>query len=682
MHVAHVVHVFYPQAVGDPFGSWELSLRQVGMGHRISVVTWNRLKLALSVEKVRPGMKVWRLEGINLALEPLLSEYPYLPALPRVLKAIDPDLIHSYSHLFLTTLAATKAARSLGKPSVVAVHGVMARRGRGINAVQQVYLHTLATRVLKEATLVTCLTRSDARGIAALSCPPEKIRVVPNAIDLQLFKPSEGTEEENTVVWLGRFVPEKGLECLIHAARILMNEEPKARFLLVGEGPLKSKVASMVDNLGLHDNVILTPSVDHAIVPLMLARASVFAFPSLSEGLPFALLEAMACAKAVVASNIPGNMELVRHGENGLLFRVGSPADLAEKISMLLLDSKLRRRLGQEARRTAEERCSWGSVLAKTERVYEEARSFAKGAGSGLPLTTVAARKSVGGAGGRIAGTRQRLAESLQAEPRRRKRGESVCVIVPAKNEEETLRACLDSVRGQSRRVDKVIVVDDGSTDGTFQVATSKADLVLRNPGSAGKSVCVQRALVYVDEDVVVVLDADTVVDPRFVEEIVRNGIEQGAVAGSGFVNAVAADPKLSFDFSRRSAFKKKDPVGTWGFFGCCMFFESSLLKKLGYRSATVAEDADIFWRLRSLGYELRLVRTALAHTYLPSSSSKYRGSLLRTYLGFYQLVAKYGWRVLDRRMLASRIGNFALGDLPIALEAFLRFVLRRGIRW
>jgi glycosyltransferase involved in cell wall biosynthesis len=301
-------------------------------------------------------------------------DYPYVPNLARVLRAINPDVVHAHSHLFITTLVAIQTARSLDKPAVVTVHGIRVKRNPGIAALQEIYLQAVARRVFDWASLVTCLTRSDASEVARLSCSSSKIRLVQNAIDLEVFKPSQTNEDGKTVVWIGRYVAEKGLAHLVRAARIVVDREPAARFVLVGDGPLKHKVASMVQGLRLSDNVLLMKPVQRVAVPEILAQASVFALPSVSEGLPLALLEAMACGKAIVASDIPGNAEIIRNAENGLLFRAGSSSDLAEKVLVLLADARLRSRLGRRARGTVEERCSWHRVLGELDRIYDEAR--------------------------------------------------------------------------------------------------------------------------------------------------------------------------------------------------------------------------------------------------------------------------------------------------------------------
>lgn len=112
MHIARVVHVFYPDAMVDPFRSYELSLRHVARGHKVTVITWARRGIERK-ERISKGFEVYRLRGINFRLYNRITEYPCLPKLGDILKNIRADIVHAHSHLFLTTLSAIKEAKRL-----------------------------------------------------------------------------------------------------------------------------------------------------------------------------------------------------------------------------------------------------------------------------------------------------------------------------------------------------------------------------------------------------------------------------------------------------------------------------------------------------------------------------------------------------------------------------------------
>ena len=140
-------------------------------------------------------------------------------------------------------------------PSVVTIHGVTAQRGWFLNFSQQTYLRTVAKMLFGEVAAIVCLTRGDAELIAKIAGSASKIHIIPNGVDIELFKPGKECASR-LVVWTGRFVSEKGLNYLIEATKIVNRQMPDARFLLVGSGPLENKTAKLVKDLGLPPRVV------------------------------------------------------------------------------------------------------------------------------------------------------------------------------------------------------------------------------------------------------------------------------------------------------------------------------------------------------------------------------------------------------------------------------------------
>jgi len=370
MHIVRIRHLFYPDMPRDYF--YELSTRQVWQGHEVDVLTWSKSG-KFSEEKVNEGFTVHRLCGLNFSLFGMVQDYPYLPGLPTKLEMLKPDVVHAESHLFLSTVQAVNMSKKLGLPCVVTVHGVFADRGFAINFAQEAYLRTLGLEVFKNADRIICLTRSDAEEIAGFGCPLNKIRLVPNAVDSEFFKPGD-EREDNLIVWVGRFVPEKGVEYLVEAARILVDKHRDVKFLLIGYGPLKTKIIRLVYNYGLlGKSVHFVGPLSREEIAKILSKATVFVFPSLREGLPLSVLEAMACSLPVVGSDIPGVNDVVMHGENGFLVPPKEAKALANGILVLLNDGNIRRSFGKNARQLIVEKYEWNIVINKIEKVYNEA---------------------------------------------------------------------------------------------------------------------------------------------------------------------------------------------------------------------------------------------------------------------------------------------------------------------
>lgn len=167
---------------------------------------------------------------------------------------------------------------------------------------------------------------------------------------------------------LGRMVPIKGLADLVEAAALLHRRNPRARFLLVGDGPLRAFLEARTTALGLEKIVRFvgfTPNPSEA-----LAALDVFVLPSLGEGVPMALLEALALGKPVVATAVGGVAELLTSGVNALLVPARAPGALAGACERLSQDPGLRASLGGHGRALVERRLSTSQMAAEVFDFY------------------------------------------------------------------------------------------------------------------------------------------------------------------------------------------------------------------------------------------------------------------------------------------------------------------------
>ncbi len=224
---------------------------------------------------------------------------------------------------------------------------------------------------------------ANSEDIAALfraksGLPPGRIAVFANGFDLESFRPAKGPDEkkEQRKKWnadeagfvLGtasRLVEQKGLPLLIDAVRLLLDKGIDARLLMAGEGELESELLSRAEQKGVLDRVRLVGRVDD--MPSFLQGLDVFVFASLSEGRSNALAEALATGLPVVATDIPGNAELVRNEKNGLLVPPDDAQAFADAVKRVVEDCSLRENLGSEARRFALRELDQEKILARLE---------------------------------------------------------------------------------------------------------------------------------------------------------------------------------------------------------------------------------------------------------------------------------------------------------------------------
>jgi glycosyltransferase involved in cell wall biosynthesis len=202
--------------------------------------------------------------------------------------------------------------------------------------------------------------------------PASKLRVIHNGIALDTMpRATVGREGRGPrAVHVARLNRIKDQPTLLRAARILANQVPGFTLDIVGDGPMGAVVRPLATELGL-DEVVTFHGMQGDVRP-WLADADLFVLPSLSEGISITLLEAMAAGLPVVATDVGGNREVVRHGETGLLVPVGDAAAVASAMHDLLLDPARARQMGARGRERVDAEFNIDRTVAAYEQAYLE----------------------------------------------------------------------------------------------------------------------------------------------------------------------------------------------------------------------------------------------------------------------------------------------------------------------
>jgi len=197
--------------------------------------------------------------------------------------------------------------------------------------------------------------------------PASRIRLCYNGVDLKQFRPASHSHEGLTIGVVCALRPEKDLGTLIEAfARI---RRPGLRLAIVGSGSMLEQLHWLAEAQGLEGDCNFVPAAANAAERLR--EIDIFVLPSRSEALSNSLLEAMACGRCPVASRVGGNIELIRHGENGMLFEAGNVDQLSSVLEHLIEHPALRQQLATNARRVAED-FSIGASARRMEEIYTE----------------------------------------------------------------------------------------------------------------------------------------------------------------------------------------------------------------------------------------------------------------------------------------------------------------------
>lgn len=217
---------------------------------------------------------------------------------------------------------------------------------------------TIVPKIAVRADAVTAVSEGVSEAIQELSSPaPVRVTVIPNGVPLKFWGASESERLEKDcsrfrIVTVGRLVKVKGYDLLIRAFSVLQKHVPEASLTIVGDGPERDKLAALVELNGLTDLVTFAGRQTPAEVRTHLRSSSVFVLPSRSEGLPLALLEAMACALPAVATRVGGVPEVLIP-EAGTIVSPEDPDALAHALAELARDRDRVEAMGKAARRHA-----------------------------------------------------------------------------------------------------------------------------------------------------------------------------------------------------------------------------------------------------------------------------------------------------------------------------------------
>lgn len=287
-----------------------------------------------------PAYPVPRVTDANLLLR--------MPGLVRAVGAERPAVFHAHLNWPLACKFGLVAAALRRVPAVVATVHLFVEALMNRNARLQV--RAVAAGVHRYLTVSRHVRDQLA---AAVGLPERKLRVVPNGIDPAAFlRPADsalraqlaGGPDRPLVFTAARLSPQKALDVLLSAAALV----PQAVFVIAGEGPERAALEARAEALGVASRVRLLGARDD--VPELLAACDLFVLPSLVEGLPLSVLEAMAAAKPVVATRIGGTDEAVADGRTGILVPPGDAGALAAAIRTFLADPERARRWGEAGR--------------------------------------------------------------------------------------------------------------------------------------------------------------------------------------------------------------------------------------------------------------------------------------------------------------------------------------------
>ncbi|MDA1196446.1 MAG: glycosyltransferase [Nanoarchaeota archaeon] len=306
----------------------------------------------------------------KLELMPYLMVY-FLKSIKYARKA---DVIHA--QWSLSGLVGVYLKKMFKKPLIISTRGIAVQY-----ASKSKWMKPILKNVLKNADYITPNNQHHVDIIQKLGVPKSKIISVPNGVDTKLYKPRTNIRKNlhipkkaKVILFVGWLIERKGVMDLVKAFTLIHKQHPDAVLYLIGQGSLKNKIKATMKKEGLQRNVKMIDSVSPERVAQFMSAADLFVLPSLAEGRPNVIYEAMLSQLPVIATNIPGTNELIQNNKNGILVPPKKPDAIAKAAVDLLANTKKATTLAKVARKnTLKQKVSWDDCAKKFIKIYKEA---------------------------------------------------------------------------------------------------------------------------------------------------------------------------------------------------------------------------------------------------------------------------------------------------------------------
>lgn len=294
-----------------------------------------------------PGRDLSGLVGAEMLLAPGLAR-----RVRTLHDEVRPDVLHANSLHFHGTAVAARLSRRTGTPLVTTAHlGDLSALAPLLRVGGTIWDATVGSYVVRSSHTLVAVSGAVSSHLASLGAPAEDVVVAPNGVDHTTYHPHArrpvGTSEGLRAVFIGRLIDNKGPQIALDAVADARRAGRDVRLTVLGDGPLRARLEARAGARGLGDAVVFAGHVTD--VARHLREADLLLRPSFTEGLPLAVLEAMACGVPVVCSTVPGNTEVVAHGVNGWHTPPGRVAAVGDALVALFDDREQLRRLAAAA---------------------------------------------------------------------------------------------------------------------------------------------------------------------------------------------------------------------------------------------------------------------------------------------------------------------------------------------
>ena len=333
----------------------------------------DKSKFSVEVACEEKGFLVDELTKINIPVHPIkISNWPSLKSfftLAKIIHNVNPFIIHSHGG----TAGFYSRICSLTKKKIGVVHTYHGIHYLNFEKNLSKYIFRFIDRALLPLTdRIICVAKNDFDlGLRNGVLKKDKSAIIKNGINIEQFASENipADQKENIIVGsVGRLHTQKGYEFLIKSAGKILDVHPNVRFVIAGDGEIRNELSQLTKSAGVENYFTFLGNQND--IPAILKQFDIFVLPSLWEGLPLVLLEAMAAKKPIIATGVNGISEIIESGKTGILVPPRDSEKLADAINRMIDDGDLRKYVVNEGFKKVNEEFNVVSMVKKTEELY------------------------------------------------------------------------------------------------------------------------------------------------------------------------------------------------------------------------------------------------------------------------------------------------------------------------
>jgi len=391
MNILLISHFFPPHKGGIETTTYNIAKKLTEKGHEVIVITSKVFKAQNSYEKVE-GFHIYRYKSFNLVE---LRGFPQSSSLGFPLKAIiklkkiirthEIQIIHLWGRFFpISFISAFLNILIFKKKMYVSIQG---RLKFGLTGLIENFFDTIVTYfIYSKLSKVMCVSTSLKRRLINYRVPLEALITIPNGVDIDKFKKKKSSylnnflEEEKDnkkVIFVGRLDLQKGVEYLIRSIPDVITNFPKVSFFILGNGRLENYLKKLAKSLSIENHVRFLNMIPIDEMPNFYSAADIFCLPSIHEGFPLSIVEALSIGLIVVASKTGGIPEVIIENENGYLFEPKNIRELSLKLLKALnLPHRKKVQIQENNVKKARNIYSWEKIVTDIIKIYQDRHSI------------------------------------------------------------------------------------------------------------------------------------------------------------------------------------------------------------------------------------------------------------------------------------------------------------------